>query len=375
MTTFSDTMSVDEITTELSKAFDSFKAEHQKRLDEIEKKVNRPSLGGEPIPGAESKAALSSALRKFIGKDDDAELKGMSVGSDPAGGYTVIPELSLMINSTAKNRSPIRQLARVITLNQSDVWEEIIDNDDVDAAWVGETDARAETAAGDLRKLRIPAHEIYANPKVTQKLLDDSQIDLATWLVGKVGDKFSRTENAAFVTGNGVSKPRGFATYDTAATDDDTRAWGVVQHVVSGANGGFASSNPADKLLELVYTLKSEYQDVGTWLMPREVAMKVRQFKDGQGRYIWSDPSAGQPATLFGFPVALSQDMPALDTGSLSIAFGDWERFYTIVDRAGLRLLRDPYTAKPHVLFYCYRRVGGDIADFNAVKFLKFSAS
>jgi HK97 family phage major capsid protein len=224
--------------------------------------------------------------------------------------------------------------------------------------------------------LRIPAREIYANPAITQNLLDDSSIDLGAWIVDKVANRFARMEGAAFVDGDGVAKPRGYLSYPTASTGDSARPWGTLQYVPTGAAAAFASSNPGDALIDLVYSLKANFRPNAVWQMNRKTASIVRKFKDGQGNYLWSESIvAGQPSLLLGHPVDFNEEMPDLGANEFPVAFGDFGSGYTVVDRIGLRVLRDPYTAKPYVHFYTYKRVGGDVNNFEAIKLLKCATS
>lgn len=358
-------------------------AAERKEREGLELRLNRIGLGGGNADGGvidkQELKKIGEAMRAYIKSGSVAEIKALSVGSDPEGGYTVFPTMSPAITTRIFATSPMRQLARVVEI-RSDSFEELIDIYEPDADWVGEKTARPETDTPDLGKLNIPAHEIYANPKVTQKLLDDSSIDIGAWLVNKMSSKFRRLETTAFYTGNGVSKPTGFLTYPTATTDDDTRPWGTLQYVASGDASAFiaptSSASPADCLIDLQASLNPEYRANAVWQMNRASAGKVRKFKDGEGRFIWQDSlQQGQPAMLLGHPVELAEDMPDVAAGNYPIAFGDFQSGYTIVDRVGDRLLRDPYTAKPHVHFYMYRRVGGDVNNFEAIKLLKIAAS
>ncbi|MGH9198362.1 MAG: phage major capsid protein, partial [Acidimicrobiia bacterium] len=224
-----------------------------RRLSDLEIVQQRQGLGGWH-DGGESRSEFNKALRAFVKHGDMSGLqtKSMAVSSDPDGGYFVPAELSNSITSTIFQSSPIRQIARVVSID-TDAFEEILDKDQVGASWVEETGSRTETTSPEVGKLRVPVHEIYAAPRVTQKLLDDSKIDLAGWLSEKIGDKFGRSEATAFVSGDGIGKPRGFLSYTTAATSDATRTWGVLEHVASGASGAFASSNPGDKVIDLVF--------------------------------------------------------------------------------------------------------------------------
>ena len=353
------------------------------RLDEFELMIGRRGL---PKPGDRDQVDLhevGEAFRAYIKSGDPRKIgdllegKGMSVGNDPEGGYSVYPTLSSMITKRIFETSPIRPYARVVTIG-TDAFEELLDIEEAEANWVGETESRTDTTTPDLGKLIIPAHEIYAMPKVTQKLLDDSSIDIGGWLVEKVGNRFARRENAAFVTGDGIRKPRGFLSYgaDSVATDDSTRAWGKLQYVPSGAANNFASTNPADVLVNIQSELKSVFRTGAAWMMNRRTAGVIRQFKDSNGRFLWTDSLAqGQPPMLLGHPVSLAEDMPSIGAGTFPVAFGDFRAGYTIVDRSGDKLLRDPFTDKPNVRFYMYRRVGGDVTNFEAIKLLKIATS
>ncbi|MGH8628680.1 MAG: phage major capsid protein, partial [Gammaproteobacteria bacterium] len=224
----------------IEETFETYRGEIKNlrgRLSDLEIKQGRQGLGGWHDNG-ESRAEFNKALRSFVKHGDISGLhtKGMSVSDDPSGGYFAPVELQNSITKTVFNSSPVRQIARVVTVDSGE-FEEILDRHEPAASWVIETESRAETATPEIGKLSIPVHEHYANPKVTQKLLDDAKIDLAGWLTEKVGDKFGRAEATAFVSGDGVGRPRGFLSYMTAATSDATRTWGVLEHVASGASG------------------------------------------------------------------------------------------------------------------------------------------
>ena len=333
-------------------------------------------LGGSSAFDSGDTKQLNGALRTLL-RGNDAEIKAMSVASDPDGGFTVVPALASAFNRVEIDFSPIRQLARIVPIEQSDAFEEVLDKDSAAASWVGETTARTATTSPQIGKLRIPVHEIYAMPEATQTLIDDSQFDIQAWLSEKVGQKFGSSEGAAFVSGSGVTQPRGFLTYPTAATPDASRPWGTFQHVLTGTNGAFgADPNGAEKLIDLVHTLKAGYRRGAVWLMSKATTGAVRKLKDGAGRFVWTDSLLpGIPSNLLGYPVFEAEDMPVLTgTGNLAIAFGNFRRGYTIVDRLGVRLLVDPFSNKPYVRLYTTKRVGGDVHNFDALKFLKFSA-
>jgi HK97 family phage major capsid protein len=317
------------------------------------------------------KSAFNSFLRKgdeIIGAD---EKKALSVGTDPDGGYVVHPDMSGQIVTKVFETSPMRAYASIQVIS-TDALEGLFDLEEASSGWVGETDARSETGTPQLGKWRIPVHELYAKPKATQKILDDAEINLETWLAQKVAEKFARDEAAAFVAGNGVNKPRGFLSYA-----DGTTLPGTIERINTGANGAFAAApSGGDALIDALYGLKAQYRANATWFMNRATTKLARKLKDSDGAYLWSPGiAAGQPATLLGYPVAAFEDMPDPATGSLSIAVGDMRSAYQIVDRVGIRTLRDPYSAKPYVEFYTTKRVGGDVVNFEAIKLIEFSAS
>jgi HK97 family phage major capsid protein len=364
----------------LGEGFEEFKARHNDqlrdvvaRVDEMELSQTRPGIGGSG-KSVERKAE-NNALRVFLRNGDESELKGMSVGTDPAGGYLVLPSFSDAMTKVPFETSPVRALARVVSIDSSS-FEEIVDRQDAGAAWVGETEARTETTTPDLGKKSIVVHEMTASPRLTQKLIDDASIDVIAWLVEKMTDRFNRLEATAFISGNGVGQPMGIISNPTAATADDSRAWGTLEHIAAGQAGDWAASNPSDKLYDVVYSLKAQYRDEAAWMMPRSLANEIRQFKDSNGVYLWQQGlKVGEPSTLLGFPVYYGEDLPAKAANSLSILFGNFRLAYTIVDRIGIRLLRDPYTAKPHVILYTTKRVGGDVVNYEAIKVIKFAAS
>lgn len=300
-------------------------------------------------------------------------MAAMSVGSDPDGGYTVTPDTSGRIIKRLFETSPMRQVASVTTIG-TDRLEGFNDLGEGTAGWVGETAPRPATATAQLGKWEIPVHEMYAFPQVTQKLLDDSMFDIEAWLAEKTSDKFSRTENSSFLNGDGVLKPRGLLTYPTALTADAARPWGTFQHVLTGADGSFgAATSGSDKLIDLVYSVKAGYRANANFMMARSTVAALRKLKDGQGNYLWA-PSlqALSGGVVLGFNIVEAEDMPVMAADSLSIAFGDFREAYQIVDRIGIRVLRDALTNKPYVGFYTTKRVGGDAIHFEAVKFLKF---
>ena len=321
--------------------------------------------------GATEMAEYRKAFTTYMRKGQMAEelhAKALSVGIDPDGGYTVEPDTSGRIVQKVFETSPMRQVASAQTIG-TDALEGLFDLDEAGANFVGETAGRPETDTPQLAKWRIPVHELYAFPFATQKVLDDSELDLESWLATKVSDRFARRENAAFVNGDGVGKPRGFLTYAAG-----TNLPGTIQQLGTGASGAFAAApDGGDVLLNAIYSMKQTYRANARWHMNRSVVGAVRQLKDTDGRYLWQPGLVmGQPSTLLGFPVLEFEDMPDIAANSLSIAFANMAEAYQIVDRQGIRVLRDPYTSKPFVGFYSVKRVGGDVVNFEAIKLVKF---
>lgn len=302
------------------------------------------------------------------------ERKALSAGSDPDGGYLLPNSTQGMMVTKLYEQSVMRQIADVQTISTEKI-EGLVDDDEADAGWVSELGARSDSGTPQVRRWEIATHEMYAMPKVSQKLIDDAAVNVEAWLAGKVADKFGRIEGTAFWEGTGVGQPRGLASYTTAATADGSRAWGQFEHVVSGANGAFHTTQ-FDPLADIQGAMKDHFLPNAQWLMRREVRTAARKLKESTtNRYLWEPGmQVGAPERLQGYPVRVDQYMPALATGSLSLAFGDFRQAYTIVDRIGIRTLRDPFTAKPYVVFYSTKRTGGGAMNFEAVKFLKFSA-
>lgn len=317
------------------------------------------------------------AFREYMTRDvkiisPESQL-AMQVGVDPDGGYTVPPDVSGRIITALYELSPIRAIASVqgISSDRLDGYEDL---GEASCGWVSETAARPVTSNPQLGKWEIVAQELYASPQATQRILDDSAIDVEGWLAKKVADKFARVEGAAFVVGTGVGQPRGFTTYPTSLTSDNTRAWGTFQHIATGTSGGFAA-DPAggDVFFDLIAAFRQPYLAKARFITTRAVLAKVRKFKATTGNYLWQPGlTLGMPDSILGYPIVNAEDMPVLAANSLSIAFGDFSEAYQIVDRLGVRTLVDPYTNKPYVIFYTTKRTGGGALNFQALKFIKF---
>lgn len=370
-----DGKSVEAYEAKLSKINEDF-CSIRTALDAIEKKMGRPGAAGDVDPAvAEHKAAFGKFIRK--GVDDglgELQQKAYNITTDADGGYAVPEELDRDILELMRDISPMREVANVITVGGSD-YKKLANKGGATGGWVDEDDARAATDSSQLAILTPFMGEVYAYPQATQQMLDDVFFNAEQFIENECAQTFAVLEGAAFTTGDGTKKPKGFLAYATAATADGARAFGTLQHIVSGAAADWAAANPQDKLLDVVYALKKGYRTNARWMTSKTMLGEVRKLKDVDGNYIWRPGlEAGQPDTLLGYGIAENEDMPAKAANALSIAFGDFKRGYTIVDRIGTRILRDPYTNKPFVGFYVTKRVGGFLADSNAIKLFKFSA-
>lgn len=324
--------------------------------------------------------AYETYCRRGESRLTDAERRALSVGTDPQGGYVVTPDTTGRIVKRLFETSPMRQFAASQPIS-SDALEGAVDLEEASVGWVSELGSRTASASPNVPvPWRIPVHEAYSMPKISQKNLEDAAIDLSAWHAAKTADKLTRLFNAAFVTGNGVGKPRGFASYTTAATADGSRSWGVFEHIATGSNGSFGTDpNGVNKLLDLIHAMKDGHAAAAAFFCNRTTLGAVRQLTDASsaGKYVFV-PSfqAAAPDTLLGYPIHKLQDMATYTTtDALAIAFGDMLETYQIVDRLGITVLVDPYTAKPYVQFYTRARVGGDALQFDAMKFLKFGTS
>jgi HK97 family phage major capsid protein len=385
----------------LSKAQEAHKAASdaaEKRMNELEKAIRRPgaddgksaaelekkaqALGreiGRPNLSVDEYKAYGAAFDNYVRRNNVGgsvdEIKALSVGSDPAGGYAVLPDTSGQMVKMIYETSPMRQIANVVTIG-TDALEGNYDLADVTQGWVGETESRTETTTPTIGTWRIPVHEQYAEPRATQKLLDDAMFDVEGWLAEKVADRMARVENTAFVTGSGINKPKGFLSETQSLNAPTSSTWSVIQKLHTGTNGGYGSTtNGGDKLTELLYMLKGQYRARAKWLMTRTTLGLTRKLKDGQGNYLWQpDFSALNAGKLLGLDVMEAADMYEAASNDVSVALGDFMAGYQIVDRQGIRVLRDAFTAKPYVKFYTTKRTGGAVVNFEAIKLLKFAS-
>ncbi len=386
---------------EFMEAFEEFKSTNDERLEQVEKRVStdvvteeklarlnktmdqivaksaRPPLSG-GAPGSVAGLQHKSAFDTYMRKGDAANLraleeKALSVGSDPDGGYLVPSETESAVMRSLKDISPIRAIAGIRQVSGTS-FKKPFSISGPGTGWVGESAARPETTSPSLAELTFPTMELYAMPAATSTLLDDAAVNVDEWIAEEVRIAFAQQEGTAFVSGDGINKPKGFLSYAKVANDSWT--WGNLGYVATGVDGGFAVTNPSDNLIDLIYSVKSGYRGNAHWVMNRSTQAQIRKIKDVDGNYIWQPGTKlGEASTLMHFPITESEDMPDIASNSSSIAFGDFGRGYLIVDRIGLRVLRDPYSSKPYVLFYTTKRVGGGVQDFDAIKLMKFGVS
>jgi HK97 family phage major capsid protein len=393
---------------ELQKAWHDFKAEHSRELAEIKAKGTADPLQLQKVENINNavttlqaqvselavKAAAfelgggktvdkdveahSKAFNAFFRKGVDAGLRDLEVSarlttqSDPDGGYIVPAEMEKAIDRVLGTMSAMRTLATVRPIGAAS-YRKLVNTGGSSSGWVGENSTRSETNTAVLKGLDFPVMELYAQPAATQTMLDDGDMNIEQWLADEVSIEFAEQEGAAFITGNGVACPRGILAYDFVA--NSSYAWGKVGYIKSGGASDFAASDPADAIIDLVHSLKRGYRQNASFLLNDLTVAKIRKFKDGQGNYLWQ-PSlqANVAPTLLGYSAETDDNMPDVGANAYPLAFGDFKRAYLVIDRIGIRVLRDPFTSKPNVLFYTTKRVGGGIQNFEALKVMKISA-
>jgi HK97 family phage major capsid protein len=353
--------------------------QQEERLMILDRKTisaGRPALS----TAAETDAPHQKAFAAYLRSGDDDGLRGLtlegkalstSVNAD--GGFLVAPEMADRIRSVLKSTASLRSIARVVNVEATS-FDIIIDRTDVGTGWATETATTVETATPVIERISIRLHELTAMPKASQRLLDDAAFDVEGWLAERIANRFVRAEAQAFVSGDGIDKPKGFLFYNKIT--NASWAWGQLGYVPTGATADFAATNPSDCIVDLVYALDASYRTNASFVMNSKTAGAVRKMKDADGRFLWADGlSQEQPARLMGYPVLVAEDMPDIAANAYAIAFGDFQAGYTVAERPDLRILRDPFSAKPNVLFYASKRVGGDVTDFAAIKLLKIAVS
>ncbi len=350
----------------------------ERQLSDIEAKLNRPGFAGmSPVEQAkaEHKKAFDAFVRKGITDGlADLQFKAVQVGVDADGGYAVPEEMSQTIYSMLEAHSPMRTVCDVRTVGTEDV-KQLVDIGGVTSGWVAETAARPVTNSPQLTVVTPTFGEIYAQPSATQKAMDDIFFDVENWLTTSIEREFSKQENIAFTSGNGTNKPKGILAATMATTDDNTRAFGTFQYLKTGVAAGMPATNPSDLLIDLVSALKTRYYWNSRFMLNRQTLAVIRKWKDGQQNYLWQPGlQSGEPNSILGYPYVYNDDFPSIGANALCLAFGDFREAYIILDRVGIRLLRDPYTNKPYVNFYVTKRVGNMLLNTEAVKFVKCEA-
>lgn len=367
-------------------AFNGFQGEVKKSLQQQEERLTmldrkqmtyaRPVLSAHAELDVPHKKAFGAYLRS--GDDDGLrglvlEGKAMSTAVAADGGYLVDPQTAESIRSMLVSTSSLRAIANVVQVEATS-FDVLVDRSEVGSGWATEVAATTETATPVIERISIPLHELSAMPKASQRLLDDSAFDVEGWLAGKIATRFIRAEAQAFINGDGVDKPKGFLQATKVA--NGSWSWGNLGYIPTGAAADFATTDAVDCIISLVYALGADYRANAAFVMNSKTSGAVRKMKDADGRFMWSDGlAAGEPARLMGYPVLICEDMPDIAANAYAIAFGDFNAGYTIAERPDLRILRDPFSAKPNVLFYASKRVGGDVTDFAAIKLLKIAVS
>lgn len=377
------------LAAEMMATFEAYKQANDQRLEEIEskssadtliddklrkldKRIDYLSLKSARPPESEAAPetrAQNGAWSRYLRNGDESGLarldtKAFHSASDSQGGFLAPPELDRMIEARLMQASPMRQIATVRQTSAGTFRKPV--SLGVSADWATETQTRREAYSDGFALLEFPAGELYSMPAATQALLEDSYADIDEWLAEEVETAFSQQESQAFVTGDGVSKPKGFLEYPVVS--DASHSWGKIGSV----DGDFSLSTAGDQLIDLIHAPKSQFRSNGRFVLNRRTAAAVRKLKDGDGRYIWSPSANGETATILGYPVTEIENMPDIADGEPAIAFGDFRRGYLITDRQGARVLRDPFSLKPYVLFYTTKRVGGGVQNFDAIKVMQF---
>jgi HK97 family phage major capsid protein len=370
--------------------FEAFKAENDQRLADIEKRGAPDPLQDEKLRKLETaiteqKTALDRLVIRNLRADEGGgapveekrgfeqymragilsvpEEKSMSGSTDSDGGYTVPTAIEATIDRALAEVSPFRQFCSVRQISSSS-YRVAVNEAPFASGWVGETDARPETTTPSIAAIEFKTGEIYAMPAATPQLLEDSAVDIEAWIASEVRGTFAGAETEAFVNGDGSNKPLGFLAAPRAA--DASRGATEVGTVAGTLDG--------DGLLSVIYALGAQYRQNGRFVLNRKTAATIRKLKDADGNYLWTPGlNAGQPSTLLGYPVTEVEAMPDAGAGSTPLAFGDFNAGYLIVDRRGVQVLRDPFSAKPYVLFYTTKRVGGGVQDHAAIKLLATS--
>ena len=347
----------------------------QAKQAKFEAAQQRLGQDGNDSESPEAKAQ-KSAFMKWMRKGDRAlnadEAKALVTDQADNGGYMLPANIQKSVVGRIFETSPLRRVATVITVGSKGV-DILLDDDEASAGWIGENDSATETNTPTVGNIEINAKKMYAYPKISAELAQDAAFDVEMWLKGKLVDKFGRVENTAFVVGAGVNSPRGFLTYTQGSGTYARSSIDVV-------NSGSTSTPTESGLIDLQCSLKEAYQPNAVWLMNRStLGLTMKLAGSTQFRFLNLQPQVGPSGVQFGSlsmmdkPVILCADMPVVASNSLSIAYGDFGAGYTIVDRVGISLLADPYTSPGQIKYQAFKRVGGGVTNFEAIKIQKFA--
>lgn len=358
----------DVVTTDKLEKINSSVSELQAAIDQANAKLAAIQVGAGGGSREIDDPEYTDAFRAHFCKGDVQA--SLNKGADAEGGYLAPVEWDRTITDKLIEVSPMRQIAGQITISTAG-FKKLYNLHGTASGWVGETAARPETNTPTFGEMTFAPGEIYANPAATQQMLDDAEINLESWLAMEVETEFSYQEGVSFIAGDGSNKPYGFLTFADGEPNDDVNPLGAIEVLDAAA----AADIDSDDLIELVYMLPSAFTQNARWVMNRTTQGIVRKLKDGQDNYLWQPTFvAGQPVTIAGYPVTEMPGMPDVAAEAMPIAFGDFRRGYLIVDRTGVRVLRDPFTNKPYVMFYTTKRVGGGVQNPETIKILKMAA-
>lgn len=336
--------------------------ELQASYDDMAKKIAAGQMngaGGVSPEAAARSAAMASYLRS--GQINAALTKDGDLG-------VVAPsEWDRTLTNKLVEISPARQLFSVISTEKA-TFKKVYNVHGFKSGWVGETDSRPETDTGKLVEYEFKTGEIYANPAVSQTALDDAEINVENLVSSEISDEFAIRENEAFFTGDGAQgKPLGILTFVTGQAKAKAHPLGEIAGVPVAGSSSYQLY--PDDLFDLVSALPTKFAPGAAFIMNRKTMTLARKMKNNMGDYLWQQSMlAGQPNRLLGYPVYEVSDMPDAGSGSIPILFGDFKTAYLILDRKGVRVLRDPYSNKPYISFYSTKRVGGSVSNPEAVK-------
>ncbi len=342
---------------------------------EIEAAGVAPTVERPMIAGGTVASARGAFVDGYLRRGAEAELKSFNAVTGGDGGFALPREIDAVIDATLKSASPIRSIANVVRVGSAG-YRKLVTQNGVISGWAAENATRPETATPVFNEIVPPMGDLYANPAASQVMLDDAGFDVEAWLAGEIAAEFAKAEGAAFVNGNGVNKPKGFLTFAISNLSDATRPFGTLQYVPSGGATDFITTNPQDRLVDLVQSLRAPYRQGAVWVMNAATLARIRKFKTSDGAFIWQPGlAAGVGNSLLGYPVIESEEMPDIAVNSLSIAFGNFSAGYLIAERSETNILRDPFTNKPFVNFYATKRIGGTVSNSEAIKLMRFAVS